>query len=283
MPRRRTLSSALCALALAAACKPGSGASTDPCEHGFFQDYAAVFCPAAAACCESQGAQPDTAACADKWHAFGTFACNLGVAIDAEAAATCIEELKVAAAECPPREPDVCKRVVVGPIPPGGKCVHDYLCAHPPEGYTHCVERPVGPDTLEQDYFCVGVVSAKEGEPCGSEYPPVLSRSCEPEDTLYCSAKICTPRLALGEPCELNEACPAGSSCLWTCVVDAPVGQSCEAAACGEGAFCDAAKICQPQALPGASCTDDLECTTSFCSSTGICQSSWFVSSECSK
>jgi hypothetical protein len=160
-----------------------------------------------------------------------------------------------------------------------------FECARSGRGTNELLCATIGANNL-----CVKAVNTAAGGVCGTG--ELQSPACL--ETEYCSANVCTPRRALGQPCTntiTDVECQAGLRC-----ANGPGGVQCRAyldlgATCTASGECKnflnctgtGASTCTPQyAGDGGSCGGGVQCASGFCGADGGCTAPQATGATCS-
>ncbi len=119
--------------------------------------------------------------------------------------------------------------------------------------------------------FSVGLRSA--GQSCVDDWDCAAGLGCHSDAPTVAGSKTCSPRAALGEPCNLEyHRCVAGAYCdagadhAGTCRAQLAAGQPCATGEeCLSGICRDDTDVCQPLVELGAPCTESAECSGTPC------------------
>ncbi len=253
-------------------------------------EMASAYCGVVGPCCREAGRSFDAGTCRLVFE--GLFRQEFSearpenYAYDANAAASCVAEVRASAGQCV-LETGVgsgagCDAAFSGKLAPGASCRSGIECARPDAGDSDC-------DEVNGRRVCVHERRGVEGDACewtctesggsrscagrgssGDEAP--IRTHCFTNDGLHCSDEgRCAVQGAEGDPCSGDDdGCEPGLHCDGTaCAPRIAAGGECRYDGCVDGHFCKEG-VCDPQKAAGASCTEFDECLEGYCES-GTC------------
>jgi hypothetical protein len=139
-----------------------------------------------------------------------------------EGAEECLAALRQVAKDCDgdPNEVEACSRVYAPLAAPGERCVLDLECIATSAGPGSCVRATV----YDHEGTCGTVLVKGVGEPCDNTFNP-----CAKDLRCDGDTGVCTPKLAIGSPCQQPWDCVDGATCHdGTCTALRADGEMCE-------------------------------------------------------
>jgi len=240
----------------------------------FAQDFVAEFCRGLETCCSSRGMPFTRASCDDATLALLLLgqSTSTNQKFDDTAAQACLANVRAAVPGCAAIELEPCERVYVGTVPTGQAC-DAFDCAPVPGAVVSCVSgtcraahRASQGESCQRTCYAENQCTQVPGEPAFDVMTANSWGDCYVGDGLACMGGSCVRAPAAGSPCLGGQFCDQGLRCAsGTCEPYPAVGSPC--GICAPNQYCENG-ICNAKAALGASCSEDLGCTSGRCETT---------------